>query len=123
MLRWFTQETVDLEARVCLLLEPINCLTKSVFGVATTWMWNFRRRGNLKVMRNPKYGWEPQLPDHRDHRLAIDRNVTLYKKYDLRVMCPRTLFDQGQLGSCTANAICSAIEFYLPRPLAAVRLL
>jgi C1A family cysteine protease len=64
-------------------------------------------------MRNPKYGWEPQLPDHRDHRLAIDRNVTLYKKYDLRVMCPRTLFDQGQLGSCTANAICSAIEFDL----------
>jgi len=30
---------------------------------------------------------------------------------DLRAGCPKTIYDQGDLGSCTANAIAAAFEF------------
>ena len=30
---------------------------------------------------------------------------------DLRPQCPKEVYDQGQLGSCTANSIAGAIEF------------
>lgn len=46
--------------------------------------------------------------------LNIKRHVlfakTLPAKIDLRKNCP-AVYDQGQLGSCTANAIAGAIEF------------
>jgi len=32
-------------------------------------------------------------------------------KVDLRPGCPKIVYDQGQIGSCTANAIAGAIEF------------
>jgi C1A family cysteine protease len=59
-----------------------------------------------------RYGWVPDLPDHRDHFYAAPL-VNLGKlpdKTDLRPNCP-PVYDQGQLGSCTANAIAGAIEF------------
>lgn len=62
-------------------------------------------------MSNMKYGWKPDLPDHRDH--VFSAAATLKKKVDLRSMCPKTIQDQGQLGSCTANAIAAAIGFDL----------
>jgi C1A family cysteine protease len=34
---------------------------------------------------------------------------------DLRAKCPKEVYDQGQLGSCTGNAIAAAIEFDLMR--------
>jgi C1A family cysteine protease len=34
-------------------------------------------------------------------------------KADLRPQCPKEVYDQGQLGSCTANSIAGAIEFDL----------
>jgi C1A family cysteine protease len=59
-----------------------------------------------------RYGWVPDLPDARDFLFsAPDAVITnLPTKVDLRSKCPR-VYDQGQLGSCTANAIAGAYEF------------
>ena len=59
-----------------------------------------------------RYGWLPDLPDHRDHYYAavVERAAVLPASADLRAQCP-PVYDQGQLGSCTANAIAGAIEF------------
>ena len=61
-----------------------------------------------------RYGWIPDLPDHRDYLYAAPMEVLrkLPAKVDLRPRCPK-VYDQGQLGSCTANAIAGAIEFDL----------
>jgi C1A family cysteine protease len=59
-----------------------------------------------------KYGWLPDLPDARDHMYAAPPRVLadLPKQVDLRPQCPAVL-DQGELGSCTANAIANAHLF------------
>lgn len=59
-----------------------------------------------------KYGWAPDLPDHRDHPYTPPPAVLakLPPRTDLRPGCP-PVYDQGQLGSCTANAIAAAIQF------------
>jgi len=62
--------------------------------------------------RIQKYGWIPDLPDKRDHAYAAP-HATLLKlpdTVDLRSQCP-PVYDQGQLGSCTANAIAGAVQF------------
>jgi C1A family cysteine protease len=61
---------------------------------------------------NRKYGWAPDLPDQRDHVYSapLPVLVKLPPKKDLRSACP-PVYDQGQLGSCTANAIAGAIQF------------
>ena len=63
--------------------------------------------------RSPKwYGWLPDLPDHRDFMYAAvaPRIARLPKKVDLRPKCS-PVENQGQLGSCTANALVGALEF------------
>src|SRR5947209_1398220 len=65
------------------------------------------------VPRNPKwYGWIPDLPDHRDqmYTAPLAHAAPLPPSVDLRTACP-PVYDQGQLGSCTANAIAAALEF------------
>ena len=59
------------------------------------------------------YGWVPDLPDHRDFLFAapVETVAALPTSIDLRPKCPREVYDQGQLGSCTANAIAGALEF------------
>ncbi len=59
-----------------------------------------------------RYGWLPDLPDHRDHYYAavVERAAVLPARVDLSTHCP-PVYNQGQLGSCTANAIAGAIEF------------
>jgi C1A family cysteine protease len=57
-------------------------------------------------------GWVPDLPDHRDFLYADLRQpgVRLPSAADLRPgMSP--VENQGQLGSCTANALAGALEF------------
>ena len=57
-------------------------------------------------------GWIPDLPDHRDFLYADLRpaGVRLPRSIDLRPsMSP--VENQGQLGSCTANALAGALEF------------
>jgi C1A family cysteine protease len=61
--------------------------------------------------RNIKfYGYLPDLPDHRDF-LFKSVELALPPFVDLSPQCPSQIFDQGNLGSCTANAIAAAIEF------------
>ena len=61
---------------------------------------------------NKKFGWVPDLPDHRDHMYNAPLGIVtaLPAKVDLRSKCPPVV-DQGQLGSCTANAIGGAHRF------------
>src|SRR6266566_3296323 len=59
-----------------------------------------------------RYGWVPDLPDHRDYLFAAPASVLakLPAKIDLTKKCP-DVYDQGEIGSCTANAIGGAVEF------------
>ena len=61
-----------------------------------------------------RYGWTPQLPDHRDllFSAGVEHLAALPAKVDLRPNCP-SVCDQGELGSCTANAIAGAVQFDL----------
>jgi len=58
------------------------------------------------------YGWVPDLPDHRDLTYAAPAAflTALPTSVDLRSGCP-DVYDQGQLGSCTANSIGGAFQF------------
>lgn len=60
------------------------------------------------------YGHIRDKYDPRDIQFKITAPVTLPKLIDLRPDCP-PVFDQGQLGSCTANAIAGAVMFDLMR--------
>ena len=58
-----------------------------------------------------RYGWIPDLPDARDLVYQLPRKAgPVPPSADLRSGCP-VVYDQGDLGSCTANAIGAAIEF------------
>lgn len=55
------------------------------------------------------YGWIKDSPDNRD--LVFEPKVTSTPvSIDLRVQCP-PIYNQGELGSCTANAIAAALDF------------
>jgi C1A family cysteine protease len=56
-----------------------------------------------------RYTWKPDLPDHRDF-LFESSALALPPAVDLRPQCP-PVFDQGQLGSCTGNALAGAMGF------------
>jgi C1A family cysteine protease len=58
-----------------------------------------------------RYGWIPDIPDARDQSYRVPGAARrLPRAVDLRSGCP-AVYDQGQLGSCTANAIGAAVEF------------
>lgn len=59
-----------------------------------------------------KFGWVPDIPDQRDFMYAAPApfQANIPPSVDLTAQCPPP-YDQGQLGSCTANAIAGAIEF------------
>ena len=58
------------------------------------------------------YGWVPDLPDQRDYLFRAVRKVPakLPSSVDLRPLCSK-VEDQGDLGSCTGNALAGALEF------------
>jgi len=63
--------------------------------------------------RGRRYNWRPDLPDHRDHTFLAKHELVaagLPSKVDLRPLCPPVV-DQGDLGSCTANALAGALGF------------
>jgi C1A family cysteine protease len=69
-------------------------------------------KNDIRVHSIKRYGWVPDLPDARDYMYAAPM-ATLAKlpaKIDLRPNCP-PVYDQGQLGSCTGNAIAGAVQF------------
>jgi C1A family cysteine protease len=60
-----------------------------------------------------KYGWKRSLPDHRDLIYSPPEHLmakAIPSSVDLRSGCPAVV-DQGNLGSCTANAIAALVEF------------
>ena len=62
-------------------------------------------------MRHKRYGWIRDLPDKRDFLYAaIKPVIRLPRAIDLRSVCPE-IEDQGQLGSCTAQALAGNLEF------------
>src|SRR5208282_1427897 len=68
-----------------------------------------------KASEHGAYGWIHDLPDARDYAYAAPLQrfpQGLPTSVDLRSGCP-PVYDQGQLGSCTANGIAGAIEFDL----------
>lgn len=77
-------------------------------------------------------GWKPDEIDLRDknyydHAYRVERAAVLPPSVDLRAQCP-PVYDQGQLGSCTANAIAGLHEFLQmkqgqPQPFTPSRLL
>jgi C1A family cysteine protease len=62
--------------------------------------------------KRPCYGWVPDLPDQRDILYTAVRAVpaVLPPASDLRNLCS-PVEDQGNLGSCTGNALAGALEF------------
>lgn len=60
-------------------------------------------------MATRKYGWIPELPDHRDYKFAPTA-VQLPSKVSLRAGMP-PVYNQGQLGSCTANALAAQLDY------------
>lgn len=69
--------------------------------------------------RRRNLGWNPQLPDHRDSVFSYvpPMGVTLPPAVDLRPKMP-PVYDQGQIGSCTANATDALVQFLI-RPAGA----
>ena len=61
---------------------------------------------------NSWYGWVPDRPDYRDklYSTIAAPPRTLPRKVDLSAGCS-PVEDQGQLGSCTANALVGNLEF------------
>src|SRR5262249_12061863 len=72
----------------------------------------FSGMANLARRSIKRYGWIPDLPDQRDFVYSAPA-VTLEALppvIDLTPLCP-PIYDQGNLGSCTAQAIAGALQF------------
>ena len=64
---------------------------------------------SVQPRRIQRYGWKPSIPDLRDH-IADASELAVQDEVDPRGdLFP--VFDQGQLGSCTANAVAAAVEY------------
>jgi C1A family cysteine protease len=57
-----------------------------------------------------RFGWRPDKPDFRDHKSLVRVPPSLPEAVDLRAQFP-AVYEQGDCGSCTANAIAGAMEF------------
>ena len=61
------------------------------------------------AIRDFRYGWRPSLPDPRDIR-ADPSDIPVRTQVDPRGDYMTAIYDQGHLGSCTANAVAAAID-------------
>lgn len=59
-----------------------------------------------------KYGWRPSLPNANRPKYCAPRLESLPASVDMQGNCP-PVYDQGELGSCTANAISGDAEFLM----------
>lgn len=69
--------------------------------------------GLLEEPISRKYGWKPDKKDERDYQKVFEKLTHKENELylvDLREKCP-LVYDQGDLGSCTANAIAGAYEY------------
>jgi C1A family cysteine protease len=72
-------------------------------------MTDLLQNAGLTPRQIHRYGWKPSLPDTRDH-IADAAGLAVQQEVDPRADLP-DVFDQGQLGSCTANAVAAAVEY------------
>lgn len=63
-----------------------------------------------KVTPGIKFGWKPDNPDPRDRAFKVVAPRAVPPLIDLRDQCP-PVYNQGNLGSCTANALGAAFQF------------
>ena len=63
----------------------------------------------ITYSNNRNYGWKRDLHDCRDHVHNFTANFD--SVVDLSPNGPKEIYDQGHLGSCTANAIAYAYEY------------
>lgn len=71
------------------------------------------RDGILTPRSIARYGCKPSLPDPRNRALALtadELGAPFPYEFSLRDKMP-PVYDQGQLGSCTANAIAGAVQY------------
>lgn len=63
-----------------------------------------------------KLGWKPSPPDIRNKKYSLTYPIhslaTLPSSVDLRKTCP-PVYDQGELGSCTAQSVAGLAQFLL----------
>ena len=64
----------------------------------------------VEPMHYNRYGWVRDCKDDRDYKFNPDKNLELPRMFSLRKQMP-PVFNQGKLGSCTANSICNAIKY------------
>lgn len=64
----------------------------------------------MRKNRKIRFGWKRDLPDFRDRAYRVSMPVDLPEMIDLRDKCP-PIYNQGELGSCTANALGAAYQF------------
>lgn len=68
-------------------------------------------KGLFSTPQLNKYGWKPDVPDQRDYRFNhLAAPVPTPDVVDLRSQMP-PVYDQGDLGSCTANACGAGFQF------------
>ena len=61
------------------------------------------------MKKKKRYGWRPDTPDQRDYKFA-PKKARIPRSVDWRAGMP-PVYDQGDLGSCTANAIAAAVDY------------
>jgi len=66
----------------------------------------------FKKLTKAKYGWKPDIPDHRDFKYSVsfDAAKTLPSSIDMRALCPN-IWSQLSIGSCTAHAVGAHFQF------------
>ena len=64
---------------------------------------------NIQAKNIRCYGWKPDLMDQRDYKF-ISTKAKIPARKDWRGGMP-PVYDQGDLGSCTANAIAAALDW------------
>lgn len=62
-------------------------------------------------MSRINFGWKPQLPDHRDMLFRVGVAQPLPHSVDLVSELMPPVYDQGDLGSCVANATAAAMVY------------
>lgn len=67
----------------------------------------------MNARKIARYGWRPDTPDARDHVFSVDHidMSTVPSSASLKDNFPEEPYDQGNLGSCTGNAIAGCVQF------------
>jgi len=90
-----------------------TAISHGVYLASSYFLYPSQISSNVISQKYKKYGWKRDLPDKRDHNFEINYLLSVEKEVtsiDLREKCP-SVYNQGELGSCTANALACAIQF------------